>query len=190
MSPVSPARWPLSSKVSPCRVYGLAGPGRGLQLPPCWALSRDMLSSLGEDLWHNQSDLKDCTPRGCGPGCDPQDVSLRCVGVTEVPASQSTLPGRYRRSASLQEFGALCGHRQHSFLPMPGRLHRQLLRGAGGRMLPQPLPEWSHMHRLPGRLLLRGECRRGRRCTGRKALVTAFLLPKELPQLQAGSEPL
>ena len=41
-------------------MYGLTGPGRGAQVPLCWALSRDMLSSLGGDLWHNQSNLKDC----------------------------------------------------------------------------------------------------------------------------------
>lgn len=123
-----------------------------------------MLISLGGDLWHNQRYLKDscnvhppdaavlaAIPSGTHSG---QDVALRCLGVTKVPASHAVLPGRYRCSTSLQEFRALCGHRQHSLLPLPGRLHRQLLRGAGGRVLPQPLPEWSHLHGLPGRLLL------------------------------------
>lgn len=35
-------------------VSGLAGLGWDPQVSLCWALSRDVLSSLGRDLWHNQ----------------------------------------------------------------------------------------------------------------------------------------
>lgn len=48
-------------------------------------------------------------------------------------------------------------------------------------MLPQPLPERSHLHRLPGRLLLRGGCLGEARIPREKVSVIAFLLPKVLP---------
>lgn len=57
-------------------------------------------------------------------------------------------------------------------------------------MFPQPLPERSHLHGLPGRLLLRGGCCRETEMHMEKTVVTALLLPKELPQFQAGSMPL
>lgn len=68
--------------------------------------------------------------------------------------SACCVPRRRQRDPLVPERGPLheCG--QHTPLPLPGRLHGQLLRGAGGRVLAQPLPERGHLHRLPRRLLL------------------------------------
>lgn len=76
----------------------------------------------------------------------------------EAPASRSRprAPRRHRRDPPVPERRALLGRGQHAPLPLPAGLHGQLLRGPGGRVLAQPLPERSHLHRLPRRLLLRG----------------------------------
>lgn len=65
-------------------------------------------------------------------------------------------PHRHRRDQPVPERGPVHGRRQHAPLPLPGGLHRQLLRGPGGRVLAQPLPQRRHLHGLPWRLLLRG----------------------------------
>lgn len=82
-------------------------------------------------------------------GCPPSGVR---TSETLLPVR----PPRHQRHPSVPERGALSGCGQHAPLPLPSGLHRQLLRGPGGRVLTQPLPERGHLHRLPWRLLLRG----------------------------------
>lgn len=63
--------------------------------PLCWAVSRDMVTSLGGDLWHNQSDLEECCnahpPEAAAPAAIPggmrggQDVGPAVQGCHRGP---------------------------------------------------------------------------------------------------------
>lgn len=89
-------------KALPC-VQGQAGVPR---CPLCWALSRDVASSLGGFSVGSLA----MHPQGCDSLWDVwwPGHPVWCVGVTWVPASHSALPDRYRCSTSLQELRALC----------------------------------------------------------------------------------
>ena len=56
----------------------------------------------------------------------------------------------------VQELRPVSGCWKHTLLPLPGRLHRELLPGTSGRVLTQSLPEWSCLYWLSGRLQLWG----------------------------------
>ena len=87
---------------------------------------------------------------GClRPAAAPQQGS---PGLTPLPLG----PCRCQRQPPVPQRRALRERGQHAPLPLPGWLHGQLLRGPGGRVLAQPLPEWGYLHRLPWWLLLRG----------------------------------
>lgn len=80
------------------------------------------------------------------------------VGAEPGPwVSPSSSLCRHRCRLPVPAWRTLRGRRQHPPLPLPGWLHGQLLRGGGGRVFTQPLPEWGHLYRLPGWLLLQGE---------------------------------
>lgn len=88
-------------------------------------------------------------PSPGSPGSIPREGS---PGLMLPPRA----PRRHRRDPPVPERRALHGRGQHAPLPLPAGLHGQLLRGPGGRVLAQPLPERGHLHRLPRWLLLRG----------------------------------
>lgn len=46
----------------------------------------------------------------------------------------------------VQELRPVSGCWEHTLLPMPGRLHRELLPGTSGRVLTQSLPERSRLY--------------------------------------------